>query len=278
MAKNDELRKFNNWWRMKTNMSTLAIPELEMKFSNRGSVCKVELWEFYHLQNPDLTEQAFRRILYSLEKERLITPIGAGIFVLLNPFLAFNKKKFVPSLSPTALELSVDVRENFPYTPYLIWETRALHEFMTLQPGQNQIILEIDKEATESVFNKLKEQSSGNIFLEPNRVTFERYIIDSTESILLLQLVTQSPKMKTKGVVSARLEKILVDIFSDEDRFFTFHGQEMINIFENAFSTYWINTKTLFRYAGRRKVVERLKNFINTRTQIDLSTLLENIE
>jgi hypothetical protein len=84
--------------------------------------------------------------------------------------------------------------------------------------------------------------------------------------------------MKTKGVVSARLEKILVDIFSDEDRFFTFHGQEMINIFENAFSMYWINTKTLFRYAGRRKVVERLKNFINTRTQIDLSTLLENIE
>jgi hypothetical protein len=278
MAKNDELRKYNNWWRMKTNMSTLAIPELEMKFSNRGSVRKVELWEFYHLQNPDLTEQAFRRILYSLEKERLITPIGAGIFVLLNPFLAFNKKKFVPSLSPTALELSLDVRENFPYTPYLIWETRALHEFMTLQPGQNQIILEIDKEATESVFNKLKEQSSGNIFLEPNRVTFERYIIDSTESILLLQLVTQSPKMKTKGVVSARLEKILVDIFSDEDRFFTFHGQEMINIFENAFSMYWINTKTLFRYAGRRKVVERLKNFINTRTQIDLSTLLENIE
>jgi hypothetical protein len=255
---------------MKTNMSTLSIPELKMKFSNRESVRKVELWEFYHLQNPDLTEQAFRRILYSLEKERLITPIGAGIYVLLNPFLASNKKKFVPSLSPTAQELSL--------AQYLIWETGALHEFMTHQPGQNQIILEIDKEATESVFNKLKEQSPGNIYLEPDRVTFERYIIDSHESILLLQLVTQSPKMKTKGVVSARLEKILVDIFSDEDRFFTFHGQEMINIFENAFSTYWINMKTLFRYAGRRKVVERLKNFINTQTQIKLSTLLANIE
>jgi hypothetical protein len=149
---------------------------------------------------------------------------------------------------------------------------------MTHQPGQNQIILEIEKEATESVFNKLKEQSSRNIFLEPDRVTFERYIIDTPESILLLQLVTQSPKMKTKSIVSARLEKILVDIFSDEDRFFTFQGQEMINIFENAFSMYWINTKTLFRYAGRRKVVERLKNFINTQTQINLPTPLENIE
>jgi hypothetical protein len=263
---------------MKTNVSILAIPDLKMKFSNRESVRKVELWEFYHLQNPDLTEQAFRRILYSLEKERCITPIGAGIYALINPFLASTKKKFVPSLSPTAQELSLEVKENFPYTQYLIWETGALHEFMTHQPSQSQIILEIEKEATESVFNKLKEQSSRNIFLEPDRVTFERYIIDTPESILLLQLVTQSPKMKTKGIVSARLEKILVDIFSDEDRFFTFHGQELTNIFENAFSTYWINTKTLFRYAGRRKVVERLKNFINTRTQIDLSTLLENIE
>lgn len=263
---------------MKTNVSTLAIPELKMKFSKRETVRKVELWEFYLLQNPDLTEQAFRRILYSLEKESCITPIGAGIYALINPFLASNKKKFVPSLSLTAQELSIDVRKNFPYTQYLIWETGALHEFMIHQPSQSQIILEIDKEATESVFNKLKEQSAGNIFLEPDRVTFERYIIDAPESILLLQLVTQSPKMKTKGVVSAKLEKILVDIFSDEDRFFTFHGQEMINIFENAFSTYWINTKTLFRYAGRRKVAGRLKNFINTRTQIELSTLLENIE
>ena len=76
-----------------------------------------------------------------------------------------------------------------------------------------------------------------------------------------------------KGVVCAKLEKILVDIFSDEDRFFIFHGQEMINIFDNAFSNYWINTKTLFRYAGRRKAAERLKHFINSETQIKLATL-----
>jgi hypothetical protein len=44
----------------------------------------------------------------------------------------------------------------------------------------------------------------------------------------------------------------------------------MINIFENAFFKYWINTKTLFRYAGRRKVDEKLKKFIQTQTQITL--------
>lgn len=263
---------------MKTNQSVLAIPELMAKFSNRESVSKVELWDFYRSQNPDLTEQAFRRILYSLEKEKSIISIGAGIYGLLNPSLSSHKMKFVPNLSLIAQELSLKIQEDFPYTQYLIWETSTLHELMTHQPGQNRIILEIEKEAAESVFNRLKELPSQKIFLEPDRVLFERYILDSPESILLLHLVTQSPKIKTKGVVCARLEKILVDIFSDEDRFFTFHGQEMVNIFENGFSTYWINSKTLFRYAGRRKVAEKMRSFINTETQIKLPAPLENIE
>jgi hypothetical protein len=42
---------------MKTNMTTLVIPELKMKLSNRGSVRKVELWEFYYLLTSDLTAQ-----------------------------------------------------------------------------------------------------------------------------------------------------------------------------------------------------------------------------
>ncbi len=262
---------------MKTKDSALAVPDLRKKFSTRETVLKDELRKFYHLLHPGLTEQAFRRILYSLEKERCITPIGAGLYALTYTTHASAKKKFNPKLSLTAQKLSLDVIENFPYTQYLIWETGVIHEFMTHQPGQNQIILEIEKEAAESVFNKLKEQSSRKIFLEPDRLTFERYIINSPESILLLQLVTQSPKIKTNGIVSVRLEKILVDIFSDKDRFYIFQGQEMVNIFENAFSAYWINTKTLFRYASRRKVDERLKSFINTRTQIKISTPLENI-
>ena len=263
---------------MKKNNPTLANLDLFVKFSNRETVRKVELREFYRLQDPDLTEQAFRRILYSLEKEKLVLPLGAGIYALLNPSILSNRKKFVPSLSSAAQELSLILQENFPYTQYMIWETNILHEFMTHQPGQSHIILEVEKEACESVFNLLKEQPSRRIFLEPDRVTIERYIINSSESILLLRLITQSPKTKTNGILIARLEKILVDIFADEDRFFTFHGQEMINIFENAFSMYWINTKTLFRYAGRRKVTTRLKNFINTQTQIELSSFMENIE
>lgn len=261
---------------MKDNIQvSLNSSDLLVKFSSRLTVSKSELLEFCRLQDPELTEKAFRRILYSLEREKHILPLGGGVYALLNPTILPKREKFVPRLSPAAQELRVFVQENFPYAQYVIWETKILHEFMIHQPGSGQIVLEVEKDACESVFNQLKELLSQNIFLDPERVTVERYISSSPESILVLKLITQSPKFKSNGISFARLEKILVDIFADDNRFFAFHGQELINIYDNAFSTYWINTKTMFRYAGRRKATDRLEEFINTQTRIDLSAYTE---
>lgn len=258
---------------MKTDNSLLIIPELMMKFSDRESVQKSELRDFYYFHHPDMTEQAFRRIMYSLKKEKIILPLGVGVYALPIQLQTSSRRYFIPQLSTIALKISHEVTHLFPYTSYIIWETHVLHEFMVHQPGGNQIVIGVDKEAADSVFNKLNENRSLNIYLKPDKFIMERYIATNPDSVLILPLITQSPRMKVHGVVYASLEKILVDIFSEEERFFIFHGQEMINIFENAFASYWINAKTLFRYAGRRKVDEKLKNFIKTQTQILLPSL-----
>jgi hypothetical protein len=88
--------------------------------------------------------------------------------------------------------------------------------------------------------------------------------------------MTQSPKKKLRGVIFPRLEKILVDIFVDSDKFFAFQGEELVHIFENVFNAYWINEKTLFRYAGRRNAAARLRNFINTKIMVPLTQTGEN--
>jgi len=256
---------------MKNNNTDTPDPDLFVQFSDRETVRKDELFTFYHSRDPELTEQAFRRVLYSIEKQGIVFPLGAGVYALPKSSTPNSKSIFAPRLSSAIQELGLFLNEQFPYTKYAIWETSTLHEFMVHQPGSGQIILEIEKDACESVFNRLKEQHSVNTFLEPDRLTIERYITSSPESILVLKLITQSPKFKKNGISFARLEKILVDTFADEDRFFAFHGQELINIYENAFSTYWINTKTMFRYAGRRKAKHRLEEFINTQTRIELS-------
>jgi len=262
--------------------SDSKIDELKIRnaFSGFESVQKSDLRDFFVQHAQPATEQAFRRFLYRLERQHFITPIGAGIYAFHDGSTqpTTGKKHFSPNWSPELEHLNDTVRKAFPYIQYLVWETRILHEFMIHQPGQNFYILETEKDVAESAFNLLSQEYPGKTFLEPARMTMERYVIVQPDSILVSRLVTQSPRKTIHGIPFPKLEKILVDIFVDGDKYYYFQGEEVAHIFENAFSTYWVNEKTLFRYAGRRMVSGKLLRFIREHTQIELSQFSEDAE
>lgn len=249
---------------MENSISQLHIHELNKKLPARKPFPKADLRRFYSRFQPELSEQAFRRILYALEKHQVLTPIGAGMYARTGNEETASRENFVPDWSSACKGIQGIVKQAFPYLETLSWETRLLHEWMLHQPANNQIILEVEKDACESVFNHLAQEYPGQVFLEPDRAMMERYILPLPESILVLRLMTQSPKKKLRGVIFPRLEKILVDIFVDSDKFFAFQGEELVHIFENVFNAYWINEKTLFRYAGRRNAAVRVRDFIDT--------------
>ncbi len=255
---------------MKVNDHLADVRDLKNMFEDSKFVRKPDIRRLYLQLHPDLTEQAFRRILYALEKQRMITPIGAGIYVLGEGLSSTGKGIFTPALTSEVENINSIIQKSFPYIDYLIWDTKMIHEFMTHQPGRNQVILEVEKDACESVFNRLKEQFAGRVFLDPDRKLVERYVVDIPDSIILYRLISQSPKVIVKHVPSAKLEKILVDIFADEERFYVFQGQELVTIYENAFASYWVNEKTMFRYAGRRKIAKELRVFVHNQTNIEL--------
>ena len=255
---------------MKNDNDLLDFSELKTSLQNITPITRANLRSFYLQHHPELTPQAFRRLLYTLEKQRVITSIGAGVYVLQNPAISLGKARFAPTPSAEIVEINSSVQNSFPYLDYLIWDTRFLHEFMTHQPGQGQVILEVEKETCESVFNRLIGQFPGKVFLDPDRTSFERYILNTPESIIISRLITQSPRTISNGVPVPKLEKILVDIFADKDLFFVFRGHELSSIYENAFSAYFVNEKTFFRYAGRRNTADKLRTFINTQTQVKL--------
>lgn len=265
---------------MRKSEGTVSELQLRNAFSRSRSVQKSDLRNFFahHSQAP--TEQAFRRFMYGLEKQQIIIPIGAGIYAFQDQgsLPATKKKHFSPAWSQELGKLNEMVRNAFPYAQTLVWETRLLHEFMLHQPGQNLFILETEKDVCESAFHLLNQEYPGRIFLDPNRLTMERYVMSRPDSILISRMITQSPRQTVSGVLCPRLEKILVDIFVDGDRYYYFQGDELAGIFENAFSTYWINEKTLFRYAGRRMAGGKLRQFIREHTQIVLSLLPEDAE
>jgi CMP-N-acetylneuraminic acid synthetase len=134
---------------------------------------------------------------------------------------------------------------------------------MVHQPGQNQIILETEKGTEDSVFDHLTEIYPAQTFLDPDRITIQRYAFQQPESIIISKLVTQTPMGKrVDGVPYAKLEKIMVDILVDDDRYFLFQGQELASIYENAFAHYLIDEKSMTRYARRRNAVPKLKKFL----------------
>ncbi|MEI6289442.1 MAG: DUF6577 family protein [Chloroflexota bacterium] len=260
---------------MKSDVFQLHLNELTKAFLVSGRVQKSALRSFYARFEPKLTEQTFRRIVYALEKRQALTPIAAGIYAIHENGAPPSKKNYVPVLSQSHQALKQMLQETFPYLETQSWETGMLGEWMIHQPANNQIILETEREACESVFNTLQQKYSGQVFLEPDRAMMERYILPLPESILITHLITQSPRKKIGGLVFPRLEKILVDVFVDSDKFFAFQGEELVHIFENSFAAYWISEKTLSRYAGRRKVATRLMEFIESRTDIKLNQTQE---
>jgi hypothetical protein len=254
-------------------MKTDPIDSFTQQFSSPQSVSKADLRDFFRFRDPNLTEQAFRRILYGLEKQNLITPTGRGTFLcqprLLPQFT--QKKKFLPALSSWIQKVNAEIKETFPYLDYLLWETQVLHALMLHQPGQNQIILETEKDTEEAVFNHFSSLYPGQIFLAPDRTMLERYVMQQPETILVSKLISQTPMgKKIGGVPYAKLEKILVDLLVDEETYFIYQGQELVNIFENAFAQYWIDERSLLRYAGRRNAIAKLQLFISTQTHIEL--------
>lgn len=249
----------------------LHIFDLKNTFSGHKFFRKAELRNFYRAYELDLPEKTFRRILYSLENRDIIRKIDAGVYILgdKQPRQPI-KKKFSPVLSTEIISVSSSIKAMFPYVEFIIWETRILHEFMLHQPGQNQIILETEKEAAESIFNFLSDKSTGKVFLDPNRETFEKYILRNAESIIISPIITQSPLQRVNGILIPKLEKILVDVFADDEKYFVFQGQELVHIYEVAFNAYRVREKALFRYAKRRRVHQKIRLFINMETTIQL--------
>jgi aminoglycoside N3'-acetyltransferase len=61
---------------MKDTSTLLHLPELKATFSERVSIAKNELRNFYRIRTQDFNEQIFRRVLYALEKEQILVPLN----------------------------------------------------------------------------------------------------------------------------------------------------------------------------------------------------------
>ena len=133
---------------------------------------------------------------------------------------------------------------------------------MIHQPGRFYLLVEVEKDAIESVFYFMKEKKYP-VFVKPSRELFMRYMSDEKESWIVKSLVSEAPIQNLSGVPTTTIEKMLVDIFCDDITFDAQQGSEMKTIFKEAFENYAINESKMLRYASRRRKKKELDAYLN---------------
>jgi len=204
---------------------------------------------------PDVAEKTINWKIYQLKTKGILTHISRGVYSL-------NKKKaFMPELSPNLRRIYNKVKKELPYINLCIWDSRWFNEFMEHQLFKYYIVVETEKEATDSVFNVITDFNK-NVFLKPDAEIFRRYIIKHQEVIIVKSLVSESPLQEFDSIKVPCLEKLLIDCLIDVD-IFASQQDELDNIYQSVFKKYLININKIRRYARRREQLTELDNKIN---------------
>ncbi|MCD4732165.1 MAG: hypothetical protein K8R74_16280 [Bacteroidales bacterium] len=185
-----------------------------------------------------------------------MTRIGRGKFIL------GNKNNYIPDIPPKLKTLSNKLKKKYPFLDYCLWTSALFNEFMLHQPGKFFLIVEVEKDATESVFFFMRE-NKYSVFLEPTKELLTRYIPDEKETWIVKSLVSEAPINNISGIQSTTIEKLLVDLFCDTVILDAQQGAERDRIFKEVFEKYTVNENKMLRYADRRRKKKEFNEYLN---------------
>lgn len=247
---------------MYSNFNTIATDKLNTEqlkdyFKDKESFETSDIVEFYLQREPEVKTTTINWRVYSLVQSGVLNRIGRGRFAL------GKNRIYIPELSSKIKSIHSKLKKEFPFLRICIWNTSSINEFMIHQPGRFYILIEVEKEAAQSVFFYLKEHKYS-VFIEPTKDLFEIYLPDEKETLIVKSLVSEAPLQTINRINSPTIEKMLVDIFCDDVIFDAQQGSEMRTIFQEALKKYTVNENRMMRYADRRRKKEGLREYLNS--------------
>lgn len=219
------------------------------------AISKESLLEYINELFPELKESTINVYLSKLKKEGIIKNPSRGLYKLK------GKNEYNPNVEARLKRLFKKVKKEFPYAKLCVWNTKWLNEFMRHQPFKFYTVIEVEKDVAKSVFHFLNTDRK-QVFLEPSSETFELYIANSENILIVKNLVSESPLKIANKVEIPTLEKLLVDMTIDTT-LYAAQQSEIRDIYKNAFNRYEINKHKIKRYAYRRNREQQVANLIN---------------
>lgn len=221
---------------------------LDYGYSHDRHIVRKELVSWIMQTHPELSIRSIDSAIRSLIKGNRLIRIGYGTMEIATEAPRYT---YTPAISDEIRRIHKTVLEKYPYINFCFWQANTLSPFMQHVPNVDIIILETEKIAAEAVYEDIRQEGlDRKILLRPSARECELYA--SGESCIIIRdLITESPTIKTDGIPMASLEKILVDAQILPELEFA-RGSELYYIYENASEMYMLNTKAMLRYASRR--------------------------
>lgn len=238
------------------NNRKLHIDELKVWFKEDNVFNNKQINNFYKTIEPNIKESTVNWRIYRLVQTGILNRVGRGKFLL------GNKINYTPELSTKLKTLNNKIKRQFPFLDYCLWSSALFNEFMLHQPGKFYLIIEVEKDATESVFFFMKE-NKYSVFIDPTKELLTRYVPDEKETWIIKSLVTEAPVQNISGIQTTTIEKLMVDLFCDTIILDAQQGAERERIFHEAFEKYTVNENKMLRYADRRRKKKEFLNYLN---------------
>lgn len=235
----------------------LFVNKLQTLLRHERILSNTEIAALFREYESNLNQTTINWRIHSLVQSGIIDRVGRGKYAI------SSRYKFIPNISSRIHDLNLAVKKEFPYLNTCLWDTSILNEFMVHQPGLFYTIVEVEKDATESVFYFLKDQKQ-TVFINPSSEMLERYVQFDQHTLIVKNLITEAPTQLIEDVNTVTLEKVLVDIFCDTTLFSAQQGVEMRTIFQEAFRKYSLNVDKMFRYSARRGNKKKFGDFYSS--------------
>ena len=219
---------------------------------NRGSFRFSDLLSYLN-SIISITKVTLSWYLREMVKDNVLFKLGRGIYTS----RSHREICYTPILRDKAIKIGKLIAGAFPFIKVSVFDGQVLADFQHHISSNNLIYIEVERDAMESVFHRLKGEGY-TAYLNPNKNFVYDNIDISKEAVIVKPLISESPLTEIRGILTPRIEKILVDILCDDDMDYL-QGSEWYYIFDHVMNTYSVNRSALLRYASRRNAKNKIE-------------------
>ncbi len=224
------------------------------RFNNRQFIKKEDLIDCIINQTNYHKASSIRWIIHELVKDGKITKVNNDYYY--NGRLKEYKPSYESEIKGKIKRL---LEKKYSSIEGVIFESTLLNEWLNHQISQNVLFVQIDKSYSDLIFELIKEKTNHRVLYNPSVEDF--YLYSENDMIIVSNMVSRSPN-ESNGY-DIKLEKLVVDILSDDLVSEFISQSEIPDLIMEMFSNYKINTKTLRAYAKRRNKESLVLKYIH---------------